>query len=136
MHFIKFSWMMAVMLVLRLWRVTQSSNESLPTKSCPGLSSLWKVPELQCFSKKYNILKNISYNNVLNNCLLNNLYIKVKDCSLYNKMKGNFNSKYQYLLEYWLWVILFKILVQYDKKLNVGTWYVNSLVCCCAVVVL
>lgn len=55
---------------------------------------------------------------------------------LYNKMKGNFNSKYQYLLENWLWVILFKIQVQYDKKLNVGMWYDNSLVCCCAVVVL
>lgn len=72
----------------------------------------------------------------MNNCLLNNLYIKVKDFFLYNKIKGNFNSKYQYLLEYWLWVILFKILVQYDKKLNVGTWYDNSLVCCGAVVVL
>lgn len=72
----------------------------------------------------------------MNNCLLNNLYIKVKDCSLYNKMKGNFNSKYQYLLEYWLWVILFKILVQYDKTLNDSTLYDNSLVCCGAVVVL
>lgn len=72
----------------------------------------------------------------MNNCLLNNLYIKVKDFFLYNKMKGNFNSKYQYLLEYWLWVILFKILVQYDKTLNDSMWYDNSLVCCGAVVVL
>lgn len=52
-----------------------------------------RYQNFNAFLKKYNILKNISYNNVLNNCLLNNLYIKVKDCSLYNKMKGNFNSK-------------------------------------------